>query len=638
MKLATDIKKWGFVKPFFDKKYKFNSIDIETIDNELFLLGNVIDGVYSYFEDNFYDNFHELLLKSVRTKSDILTWSRYDNTHLLKLILKNVPKERIDSILLRIGKVTPVYSYFYKNYEITIINIIKDNMIFKINDFKNKSRNVIIYNLKNLYATNLETTAKNYKLDYYSKLGIEYHIIDKTRYNKDSEYKRMVLYSNELDNKVIIDIAKIMIENFKSTTGVYPKTIFTNGSIARSYLLAYKELQVKDLQFKSLFSKSALFDELLNYSMKSYHGGKIESYVLGTIPKANIIDITSAYPFAFKNLPKITDKVWKVNGSQYLERFFYAFIRCDIIIKNSKFIHPIIVRNPINSTNISPYGYIENVIITKVEYNYLIRNGIKIIIHDYIGVEHEEGVYPYEKLINTLFNSRIDNRKINPSLSEMFKTIINSLYGITYELTDIYIEKDDEIKWIGFRAGDYFNPILASYITASIRTYLSEVSYNIIQNGGEIYLNMTDSIIYRGNVTLPVFSEKKILGKFEPPTPLKGVVILGAGRYEYKEEFTKKYVIKNRGFSVEVKDKSFYSNLDLSDKVVLEHRTFVTSFKATTNKYSFEEMGHLIDDEYIINPFNLGGKRVIENYEVNLNKEYTKTRPIKLEKGVLKNE
>ena len=159
--------------------------------------------------------------------------------------------------------------------------------------------------------TNLETTAKNYKLDYYSKLGVEFHIIDKDRYYLNSEYKRMVLLSNELDNRVIIDIAKIMLENFKSTTGVYPKTIFTNGSIARSYLLAYKDLKVKDLQFKSLFSESALFDDLLNYSMKSYHGGKIESYVLGTIPKAKIIDITSAYPFAFKYLPKMTSKCGK---------------------------------------------------------------------------------------------------------------------------------------------------------------------------------------------------------------------------------------------------------------------------------------------------------------------------------------
>ena len=448
----------------------------------------------------------------------------------------------------------------------------------------------------------------------------------------------MVLLSNELDNKVIIDIAKIMLENFKKFTGVYPKTIFTNGSIARSYLLAYKEIKVKDLQYKSIFKKSKYFNELLDYSMRAYHGGKIESYVLGYIKKAKISDETAAYPYALSQLPKLTNKVHYHTEPKFLDNFFFAFIRCDIIIDNKEFIHPVIVKNPINDTNISPYGYIENVIITKVEYDYLIKNGIKIIVKDYYGIEHIDGVFPYRNLVNSLFENRIKYSKINMSVSEMFKTIINSLYGITFELTDIFKENESEICWEGYRAGDFFNPVIASYITAFTRTYISEVSYNIIQNGGEVYLNMTDSIIFNGEITLDVFSREKTLGKFEIPTEINDVFILGAGRYEYREEFTDKYVIKNRGFSVERKNKSFYSDYDISDEFTIKTREFVSSFKATTKKFNFRQMGHLLESDYVINPFNLGGKRVVENYNVNLNEEYTKTRPIKLEKGVLRNE
>jgi len=446
----------------------------------------------------------------------------------------------------------------------------------------------------------------------------------------------MVLLSNELDNRVIIDIAKIMLENFKKFTGVYPKTIFTNGSIARSYLLAYKEIKVKDLQYKSLFNKNKYFNELLDYSMRSYHGGKIESYVLGYIKKAKIIDITSAYPYALSKLPKLTNKVHYHTNTKFLNNFYYAFIRCDIIINDANFIHPVIVKNPINNTNISPYGYLENVIITKIEYDYLIDNNIEVIVKDYYAIEHIENVFPYRNLVNHLFENRLKYRKTNVSVSEMFKTIINSLYGITFELTDVYQKCDNEIIWKGYRAGDFFNPVVASYITAFIRTYLSNVSYNIIQNGGEVYLNMTDSIIYNGNVTLDVFSDKKVLGKFEMPTEIRDIILLGAGRYEYKEEFSNKYVIKNRGFSVSRKDKSFYSDFDLRDKFTIKTREFVSSFKATTNKFRFRDMGHLLDSDYIINPFNLGGKRVVEKYNVDLNKEYTRTRPVRLEKGVLK--
>lgn len=637
MKLASEIKNWGVIKPFFDKTYNFNSIDIETVDNELFIFGYTLKGQYYYTEEKFYDVFHDLLLESIRNKHDILTWSRYDNTHILKMLLSIIEDdEEIYKILRRVGKISPVFNYKYKNFEIVLENIIKDSFIFKISDGKNKPKRITIYNLKNLYQSGLETVAKNYGLDYYSKLGEEYHIIDKIRYYNDSEYRKMVLLSNELDNRVIIDITNIMLDNFKRFTGVYPKTIYTNGSIARSYLLAYKELKVKDLQYKSLFGKSVFFNELLDYSMRAYHGGKIESYVLGYIPKAKIIDITSAYPYALSNLPKLTNKVHYRTDTTLLDKFYYAFIRCDIIINDLNFIHPVIVKNPINNSNISPYGYIENVIITKIEYDYLKENGVEVIVKDYYGVGHIDNVFPYQNLVNYLFENRMKYRKCNVSVSEMFKTIINSLYGITFELTDIYEEKEDDIFWKGYRAGDFFNPIVASYITAFIRTYLSNVSYNIIKNGGEVFLNMTDSIIYDGEVTLDVFSKEKVLGKFEMPTEIKDIIILGAGRYEYKEEFSNKYIIKNRGFSVSRKDKSFYSDFDLRDKFTIKTREFVSSFKATTKKFSFREMGHLLNSDYVINPFNLGGKRVVENYDVDLKNEYTRTRPVKLEKGVLK--
>src|SRR5699024_3401833 len=118
------------------------------------------------------------------------------------LLLHNVLN--VNDVLKRIGKVSPVYSYMYKGYIISIDNIIKDSMIFSIKTKHNKKvKRVVIYNLKNLFVTDLETTAKNYKLDYYSKIGIEYHIIDKKRYFKDLDYQKLVLKSNKLDNVVI---------------------------------------------------------------------------------------------------------------------------------------------------------------------------------------------------------------------------------------------------------------------------------------------------------------------------------------------------------------------------------------------------------------------------------------------------
>ena len=168
MKEAKDIIKWGRIKPYFDKNYSFNTIDIETVDNELFILGCTIDNKYNYYLDDFYNNFHKLLIRSVQNKKDILTWSRYDNTHLIKLILSKVKdKNEIDKYLLRIGKISPIYEYQFKTFKFTLENIIKDSLIIKITDCNNRSVRVTIYNLKNLFTADLETTAKNYKIDYY---------------------------------------------------------------------------------------------------------------------------------------------------------------------------------------------------------------------------------------------------------------------------------------------------------------------------------------------------------------------------------------------------------------------------------------------------------------------------------------
>lgn len=627
-----DIVKWGVVRPFLDKTYDFNTIDIETVDNELFLLGYIDNDRYFYHTDKFYKRFNDLLIRSVQNRKDILTWSRYDNTHLIKLLLQEV--DDVNKILLRIGKISPIFTYKYNGFEITIVNIIKDSIIFRITDFAGRGKNVVIYNLKNLFTSDLETTAKDYKITYYTKLGIEFHIIDKDKFDKDSKYKENVITANILDNRVLLDIAYQFLENFKRITDYYPKTIFTAGSVARSYLLSFRANgNPIDLHFRSTFGRIKHRNKLLDYSMKSYHGGKIESYILGYVKSGYIIDKTSAYPHALANLPKLTNKINYQKGDLGLNKYFYAFIKCNIFIENEKLIHPLIVESPINRANVSPYGFIKEIIITKPEYDYMIDKGAKIKVIDYLGIEHLE-IYPYKDLVMSLFNNRMLNRKSNPALADLFKTILNSLYGITFELTDVYTEIDGNIEWEGYRAGDYFNPVIASYITALTRTDLSNVANNITENGGEVYLIMTDSIIFNGKCDLDIFTENKILGTYNIPEKLTDIMILGAGRYEYFSNDSNKYTIKSRGFSVSEKDSSFYTNLDFSSDVKINHKTFVSAFKATTKKFDVKQMGYLIDDDYSINPFNLGGKRIIENYDIDLKKEFTKTKPLYLDKSL----
>lgn len=625
MKYANEIVKWGKVKRFNNRSFKFNSIDIETINHEVFLIGNMINDKHYYRDCGFFfDYLNHIFIKSVQQNADIVTWTRYDNTFIIKTIIGHLPEAEQYDILRRIGKISPLYSWEYNGFTFSIDNIIADNIILKVIDRYENKKVLNIYNLKNLFPnSDLVTAAKEYHLDYYSKLGEEFHNIDKARYDADPKYKAMVIKANYLDNKVIIDLANKLVNNFHHITDEYPRTMYTAGSLARAYLLTKKDVH---FNFTSLFRRSKHFFSLLDYSMQSYHGGKIESYVLGFIARAKIADITSAYPYVLTMLPQLTKKVIHGTDIALIDKYFYVFIKCVIRIEDAHLIHPVSVKSPVNISNISPYGTFE-AIITKPEYEYLLAHGAEVKVSDFYAVEHIEGVYPYRAMINELFDARIINRKDNKSLSELYKLILNSLYGITYELTDVF---DADGEWMGYRAGDFFNPLIASYITALTRVNLSEVSNNIIENGGEVYLNMTDSIIYNGKITLDVFSDKKILGKYERPTSIDKVLILGAGRYEYRDEFTKAYVIKTRGFSVKVKTKSFYSDIPLVRGTTIKNKTLVTFFKATTKKFNYKKLGHIIEEDYEINPFNLGGKRIIDNTNIDLKTEYTTTRPILL--------
>src|SRR5690606_4217515 len=552
-KIPGNITKWGKIKPFrVKKKAKFNTIDIETIDNEIFLLGSIINDKYNYYLDNFYQVINEIIIESARSGRSVLSWTKYDNTFIIKELLR--PFKDRDYFLRKLGKISPVICYKYKRkngitFYISIENVIKDSIVFKVEDGYSREKTINFYNLKNLFQEDLSTVAKNYNIEY-SKIGKEYHIIDRERFQQDEEYRRLVILSNEYDNKVLLEIADKFLESFHIMTGEYPRTMFSSGSIARSYLTSIG----LTTNFKTMFTKGTKSDKLLKYSMSAYHGGKIDSYVIGYVPKAYYVDITSAYPYALSTFPKPLNKITMRKGKRGLDQFFYAFIHCNIYIEDPDFIHPIIIKSPITKGNISPYGYLKNVIITKIEYDFLIQHNIKVDVIDYIGVHHDDNIYPYRDLIHKLFDDRMKYKKEgNRPLEDMTKRIINSIYGIHYELTPEYKETDDNIKQIGFRAGDFFNPVIASYITAHTRTYISTIANNIIENGGKIYLIMTDSIIYDGTITLDVISEEKILGKLEKPIEINDLIIIGAGRYEFK--YGDKYTVKSRGFKVNKSEK-----------------------------------------------------------------------------------
>lgn len=666
MKLADEIVKVGKLKNFINEKPKdFIGLDIETIENNIFLIGCYdLDNNYTYALDNFIDFLFSKLIYCCKNNTHIATWTKYDNTQMLKILLDAIKDEKIiNDVLNKINKVSasynkryktyieqPLLTFNYKSFTINVDNIIRDCILFRIIDKDNNSKVVWSYNIKNMYPNyTLEEVCKDANFNYYSKISLDSHIIDKNKFYTDEEYKHKVMLSNNLDSRVAKDLAYKLENDFYTIFNSYPNNLISAGSLARSSVIALSRLlnmPINKLNINDILDlkNNELHKKLLDYAMRAYHGGKIDSYVIGYTKRAFIIDITSAYPSALYNLKGFDDINidYKTCIDFDIDYYDYLFIKCNLNIKNGQLSTPFIIENPLNNaSNLTPYGHLQNIVITKYEYEFILQNqeDIEIDVIDLIGIKCYSDYSVYHYIIDKLFKLRIQYKTQNMNtIANLIKLIINSLYGITYELTDTYIlDKNNNIVNLGYRSGDFFNPIIASHITSKTRTEISNMNNIIMERGGKVLLNMTDSIMYENANVEDLCSKEKVLGRFDYPQEITDIIILGCGRYEYKEDA--KFVVKTRGFTADKKNSSFYKEV-LTNGGVIKNQNFITPFKATTfskkfnRDFTYKDLGLIFEDEYIINPFNLGGKRLIDNYNIDLRVSRVDTRPIYLSKSL----
>jgi len=104
----------------------------------------------------------------------------------------------------------------------------------------------------------------------------------------------------------------------------------------------------------------------------------------------------------------------------------------------------------------------------------------------------------------------------------------------------------------GYRAGEFYNPVYAAYITGMVRIQLNQACQAIQDAGGTPILTMTDSIFWDGTPDMlpeTMWRGKKTLGFFEKPEIATDFICLGSGRYGYTNK--KGYVqTKRRGINV----------------------------------------------------------------------------------------
>ena len=699
---GASIKYYGLIKYFAslnvnkigDTPIKLMGLDLETNYKtaELKLLGFYDDKhKYGYYTSDFIERLYSHVRYCYNNDMSLAFWNRLDPFVLFKEWLNSMNSDdEIERSMKHYGKISgewnkrdqewtvrPVATYTTRSgHEFGILNVIRSSVqfYFKHPDDEDINR-VWGYDIAALYHYGLEREAlgklnpetglyEGGRLDYYTKVDESAHLVDWNRFYNDKDYRvNIVLESNKLDAKAVKDLGRIIQEEFYNAFGYYPRSLVSQGSLARAAIVAslnnkYNEdekLVNKDLKaigINNFYSEwvrkfgGETVKELMSLSTEAYSGGYIESTRYGYAKECYYSDIASAYPSIIVKLYDIRGaKLTKGNGIPPHIPKSYCFIRGIVNIPDHIHYHSITVKNPYSKeTNIRAVGTYKAAYIIE-ERDYLESLGATFTNETWVNVETKGKLSPLAEVAQEFIDLRTKLRKEGNSAEYMAKIAVNSMYGILFEAVDTYLEKlqtkevdiaerftlykaqlkpyrhninldsimselkalhDKEsyykmrsnwynkqgvkledviqdleyqgiyfntknltdafkqlitlwendkhtpelkkvdeyiVKKEGYRAGEFFNSIFATQITALSRLKMAKRANYVESKGGKVILLMTDSVFHtipKGSKVEDIippddWKDTKTLGYFEKAERITDFICLGSGRYGYTD-------------------------------------------------------------------------------------------------------
>lgn len=503
------------------KKYK-NSLEVIGLDTEAYTSGGCFMIATSLGDIFQPDDFPACLFsRKYRGKKFVCYNLKYDSGALLQILSIE------DLKVLQTKDKVKVDKYVYTSIANKCLSV-------------KKGKNTIhIYDTFNFYQMSLAKAAKKF-------LGKSKRDIDISLFTPDyvKEHWEAIAKYCIHDAVLVKELSGVLIDIFESF-GVYPQKLYSVAYISYQYF----RNTCAWIHVKRYWNN---YKEVLDFAMQSYNGGKFEVTCKGTGYYYEY-DIVSAYPYEISNLIDIRD-ARIITSMKYEKDAVYGFLDCTMKIP-VKVSSPIAMKKKI--VNYYPVGTFRKVI-TKTEYEYLIEQGCDITIHKAYWLMKKSITYPYKYQIERLMEFK-DRFKADKKAIEYhtMKFFLNSFYGKFIQL----IPKDKYYK-----AGNSWNPIYGSIITANCRTRISALQ----QKHPEIVAVHTDSIIS----TKPLdFPETGHLGQFSFEDKGEGI-ILGSGIYQVGKKS------KFRGFATKI---------DLKDLIPPRGKTIDIS---KVRPYTWREVAH----------------------------------------------
>lgn len=498
-----------------DKPINLLGIDLETNHKtgELKLLGFWNGEQYMYYLEDFLSVLIGKIKGAYRDGKSLAYWNKLDPFVLYKQILLLLSPEEQEESMKRFGKiggewdnqegrwkVSPVCEIKIHDMHFGILNVIRSSIqFFTYIEGDTQIKKVWAYDIAQLFESGLEKEAQG-RLPYYEKGDESLHKIDWIRFEKDKEFRKAVLHSNELDARAVYDLGYIIQEEFKQAFKYYPRTLVSQGSLARTAIVATlrdkymvefpdNEDKVKHAVLEELRSIGLInyYDEWLDkfgedtlkdlyaLSMEAYSGGYIEALQYGYAPVGYYSDIASAYPAVIMKLWDLRDaKITRGKGIPPRINNSYCFIRGYISVPLGVNIHPITIKHPVHKeTNIRAVGDYR-ASYTLNERDFLLSVGATFTNEEWFNIETTGKLSPLADVAKHFIDLRTMLRSQGNSAQYMAKIAVNSMYGILFEAVDTYEEQR----------------IKRDKAETSLMTYEDEIIYKTLK-GYQKQINLT---------------------------------------------------------------------------------------------------------------------------------------------------
>lgn len=225
-------------------------------------------------------------------------------------------------------------------------------------------------------------------------------------------------------------------------------------------------------------------DYVRRLAERSLHGGRAGVFVEtpAVIPNVGMYDYNSFYPWAMRQLPRITKGEW-VRVAEFQEDLegFYKIsgraspCRWPIVIKSAR------------SMDYAENENVGEVCISSYELREALRSGELDLesLEGWVWKPADDAENPFRSFVEDFYRKRQESPK-DSSLHITYKLLLNALYGKTYQaIRTTDFEEEPELVWneetssavrnnILYRAGGMYLPHVGSLITSMCRARLHQ--------------------------------------------------------------------------------------------------------------------------------------------------------------------